>query len=264
MSLFLTYFRLAFKDRYAYKFDFYISIIASIMVLFVQVNVWQALYRSSSLNTDTTSVEQMITYVFISSILFNLTRSEAAGKIGRKVEDGSIVADFIRPVNFKNFVFAEDLGSNVFQVLFITLPAVLIGIISYGVEVPISTDMFILFLGSVLLGVLISFYIKYIIALFVFWLETSWYIPFFIGAVFELFSGSTIPLWFYPDWLQNISMNLPFRFTFFEPISIYLGNRTWGEAWEIIVVQFIWLVVLYAFERLVWWRAKQKVVVHGG
>ncbi|MGQ4668469.1 ABC transporter permease [Metabacillus halosaccharovorans] len=262
MSLFSKFLILAFKEKYTYRFDFYISILASILVLLIQINVWEALYKGNNVNSA--SLNQMITYVLLSSIIFTLTKSEAGNKIGRKVEDGSIISDFTRPVNFKNYLFAEDLGNNFFQVLFISLPAVLIVSIFYGFSWEGDAVIILLFLSSLVLGMIIAFYIKYIIGLFAFWLETSWYIPFFIGAVFELFSGSTIPLWFFPEWLATISYILPFRLIFFEPISIFLNKYSYGDSILIVGIQLVWLLLLVIIEKLIWFYAQKKVVVHGG
>lgn len=262
MSLFSKFLVLAFKEKYAYKFDFYISILASLLIIVVQINVWEALYKGSTV--DSASLQQMITYVMISSIIFTLTKSEAGNKIGRKIEDGSIISDFTRPVNFKNYLFAEDLGNNFFQVIFISFPSVFIVSLFYGFSWPGDFLNSMIFIISVVLGVLISFYIKYIIGLFAFWLETSWYIPFFVFAVFELFSGSTIPLWFFPEWLKNISNLLPFRMIFFEPISIFLNKYAYNDSISIIGIQLLWLMVLVVLEKLIWSGAQKKIVVHGG
>lgn len=262
MSLFNQFLILAFKEKYAYKFDFYVSFLASILVIIVKINVWQALYKGNVV--DAANLNEMITYVLVSSVIFTLTKSGAANKIGRKVEDGSIIGDFTRPVNFKSYLFAEDLGNNFFTVLFVSLPSVLIVSLFFGFTWEIGLIKSLFFILSIILAILISFYIKYIIGLFAFWLETSWYIPFFVGAIFELFSGSTIPLWFFPEWLKTISDLLPFRLIFFEPISIFLNKYSISESLSIIFAQLIWLLILVIFEKLLWFNAQKKIVVHGG
>ncbi|MEX2104441.1 MAG: ABC-2 family transporter protein [Bacilli bacterium] len=263
MSLYLKFLSLAFKEKYTYKFDFYVSILASMLVVFVQVNVWTALYKGTDFS-HVVSLEQVITYVLLSFVIFNLTRSEVSIKIGKKVEDGSIIADFIRPVNFKSFLLAEDLGNNFFQFLFVSIPAVILSALFCGFSLEGDLLTFIIFLMSVILGVLIAFHIKFIIGLFSFWLETSWYIPFFVGAIFELFSGSTIPLWFYPSWLQAITDWLPFRFIFFEPIAIFLNKYSTSEAALILVLQLAWLLIMIVIERWIWIKAQQEITVNGG
>ncbi|WP_375519731.1 ABC transporter permease [Paenibacillus medicaginis] len=260
--MFYKFLELSFKEKYAYRFDFYISILASILLIVVQVNVWQALYQESSVAAA--SLDQMVTYVLLSSIILALTNSEAASKIGRKMEDGSIISDFTKPISFRNYLFAEDLGNNAFRVIFVAFPSVVVTALFFGFSWEGDRMNSTLFFAALALGVLISFYIKYIIGMFVFWLETSWYIHFFVSTVFTLFSGSVIPLWFYPDWLAAVSYVLPFRLIFFEPISIFLNKYSPKDAVSIIGAQVLWLVILVLFERLLWFNAQKKIVVHGG
>ena len=45
-------------------------------------------------------------------------------------------------------------------------------------------------------------------------------------SLFTLFSGLSIPLWFYPQWLEKFCGYLPFRLTVYEPVCIWLGRYT--------------------------------------
>lgn len=263
MGLYLTYAKLAFKERYAYKVDFYFSSLASILIITIQISVWMALYNTSSAN-KVVSLGQMLLYVLFSSIIFTLTKSDASVKIGQKVEDGSIISDFIRPISLKQYIFAEDIGNNMFELIFSSIPAVIFVLIFFPVQFNGTMETVLLASISILLGLLISFHIKYMIGLFTFWLESSWFIPFFIGAIFDLFSGSVVPLWYYPDWLKSICAWLPLRLIFFEPISILLGRYHLNEITMLLVQQIIWLGILIVLERAIWSSVKTKVVVHGG
>lgn len=262
MMLYLEFFKKAFQERYAYKFDFYVSLIGNLLTIIVQISIWIALYQS---NIDKPiSISEMISYVILSSFVASLTNSQVSQKLGEKVENGHIIMDFIKPINLKNYLFAEDLGRNIFQVASSTFPSILLISLIYGFDIPAEIKTWAIFSVSLILGILIAFYFHYIIGLFVFWLETSWYITFYVGALMQLFSGSIVPLWFYPEWLFIISNALPFRLIFFEPIAIFLEQRTGYETLQIIAIQLFWLLILYLLERTIWSFATNKVVTHGG
>lgn len=263
MSLFFSFFKLAFKEKYTYRFNFYVSIISSMLVLFIQVNVWQALYNNQT-SIDGVTLNQMIIYILISTIIVRLTQSTAVNQIGSKIETGAIISDFMKPVNFKSYILAEDLANNFFRLIFTSLPISLVAFLIFDIKISSSFLTILLTIISVIFGVLIAFYIYYIFALTVFWLETSWYIPFLITATFTLFSGSQIPIWFYPSWLEQLTLILPFRFTIFEPISIFLGRYTFTESLYVFFYQLCWLGGLYIIERLLWLRVQNKIVIHGG
>lgn len=262
MSLYLKFFKLSFMEKYVYKFNFVTSVLAGFIMILIQINVWTALYKNNV--TGESNLNEMIIYVLISSFIFNITRSEAGNKTGEKIEKGTILSDFTKPIHFRNYMFAEDVGNNLFHLIFIFLPSFLFFSIYYRLQINVSNINIIFFILSLIFAVFISFFIKFIIGLFAFWLETSWYIPFIVGAIFELFSGSTIPIWFYPNWLIQICNYLPLRLIFYEPISIFLGKYTLLHTLSLLFAQLLWVLILFCVERFIWKRVQRKVIVHGG
>lgn len=261
--LYWSFFAKSFKEKYVYRFDFYISILATILSLVIQISVWKALYKNEGVR-QLISLTDMLVYTLISIFLLSLTRFGVGNKIAERVTSGAIESDFTKPISFKYYLLAEDLGNNLFKALFVSLPAAIVFLIFYDLSVLPTIINLLIFIISVGLGVLIAFHIHYIVGLSAFWLHSTWYLQFYLGALFELFSGSTVPLWFYPNWLQTICDWLPFKYIFFEPISIFLGRYTLPVSLNIIGIQIFWLFVLFIIERLVWNNVERKVVVHGG
>lgn len=264
MTLYFEYVKKAFQERYAYRFNFFITIISSLMLVFIQLNIWSALLRDRDAPPASVTLRDMLNYVIVSTLIAGMTQSNVARKIGEKVDSGAIASDFLRPVRFKYYLWAEDLGTNSFQLIFISLPTCLIAASLYGFSPPSDVRMAVLFVFSALLGVVISFYVNYIVGLFAFWLHTSWFIPWFLTAFNQLFSGALVPLWYYPDWLYSASSMLPFRLITFDPISIYLGKITIKEASYVLLSQSGWIVFLVLIERWMWANVQRKVIVHGG
>lgn len=259
MSVYLKFLSLSFKEKYVYKFNFFTSIIAGFIIIYIQINVWTALYGNNK-----SGLQELIIYVLISSFISNLTKSQVSTKIGEKIEKGTIITDLTKPINFRNYLLAEDAGSNIFQIVFVLMPSFLFFYFTYHVSVDFLSINFVLFLFSLIFAVIIAFLVNYIVGLLVFWLETSWYLPFIVGAIFDLFSGSIVPLWFYPNWLLTLCEFLPFRLIFFEPISIFLGKHTLSHVYELLIVQIFWILLLLLIERVMWKSVQRKVIVHGG
>jgi len=263
LDLYLEFFKKTFQERYVYRFDFYISIVAGFISLSVQLSIWTALYHNhASINSIT--LPDMLKYIVVSTFVTVITASGVGRKIAERVSSGAIVSDLIKPVNFKYYLLAEDLGNNLFQLLFVFIPTFLIAVLVYGVSLTVEPFAFVCFLFSLTIGIFISFHINYILGLLAFWLHTSWYLSFVLAAFNELFSGSFVPLWFYPKWLYTISSWLPFKLVYFDPISIYIGKQTLDGTIKIIGLQFVWLLILLAIERIMWTRAQHKLIIHGG
>ncbi|MBP1904873.1 ABC-2 type transport system permease protein [Paenibacillus turicensis] len=263
MALYIEFLKKAFRERYAFRFNFYITILASVMLLIIQINVWTALYGGNG-NVSNINFGEMISYIIIASIVMTLTKSGSGQKIAERVENGSIILDLMKPVNFKRYIFSEDLGTNLFQTVFITIPSIAFTWLFFDFSLSGGFGNTLIFAITLILAILIAFHIHYIFGLFAFWLETSWYIPFFIGSLFQLFSGSVVPLWFYPNWLYKVCQILPFRFIFFEPIAIFLGKYEIHQMLSILLMQIGWLAFIICIEKYMWYKVQTKLVIHGG
>lgn len=262
MKLYFEFLKKAFQEQYVYRFNLIVSVIGSFLALWMQIFIWRALFDGNE--AAIIDIRQMLTYTIVSSLLMTLTSSSVAHKLGEKIQTGDIIMDFLRPVNLKTLFFANELGWNLFRLLFIAMPGAILTGLMVGFSFPAELEMIFAFSISLILGLLLAFYFHYLVGLSAFWLEATWYIPFFTGALIQLFAGATIPLWFYPEWLYQLTNFMPFRFIFFEPISIFLGQRDISEILIILATQLIWLLILWVCERLVWRNVNAKMVMNGG
>jgi ABC-2 type transport system permease protein len=78
------------------------------------------------------------------------------------------------------------------------------------------------------------------------------------------FSGRYLPIPLMPEWLQNISVFMPFRYTSDLPFRIYSGHIVGMEALSGILIEIIWILALFALGRFLMRRAEKKVIVFGG
>ena len=97
-----------------------------------------------------------------------------------------------------------------------------------------------------------------------FWLINVWSIVTIKNVFVNVLSGSMIPLWFMPDWLSGILEYSPFSSIYFTPIQIYLGQLSYEQIAYKCVLQFVWIVIIYAMGHMLWLKGKKKLVVQGG
>jgi ABC-2 type transport system permease protein len=83
-------------------------------------------------------------------------------------------------------------------------------------------------------------------------------------VVSDILSGLTIPIPFFPSYLQNISNILPFRYVSDFPFRLYVGNITINEGLVGILIQVIWIVILMLIGSLLMKKALKKAVIQGG
>ena len=168
------------------------------------------------------------------------------------------------PISFKGRMLADNVGTAVFKLIFHFVPALVAAILIMGICPPANILMFLFFLLSALLGYGVLWTISFTVQMCSFWLINVWSITTIKGVFINVFSGSMIPLWFMPDWLENIMKYMPFSSIYFTPVQIYLGELSYGEIGYKCLVQLVWIVIMYAIGNCLWIKGKKKLVVQGG
>jgi len=262
MFVYLELVKMAFLRRFMYRGDTLLQIVAFMLRLFIFISIWQALFQSGVIAE--LSLVEMFSYLVLAELLNALSDSRVGAKISESIGDGSVIVDFIRPLDFKLQHFASDLGENLYRLIFNALPTCILVALVWGFKLPSSPLTVLLFLPSLILGVAISFHIDYLFALLTFWVQRSSHFDRVSKALFMLFSGTTIPLWFYPDGLREFALALPFSYITFQPLSIYLEKHTPEQSLIIIAIQAGWLLALVALSQWLWFRAQQHLTINGG
>jgi len=77
-------------------------------------------------------------------------------------------------------------------------------------------------------------------------------------------SGQLIPITFFPETMGKILKILPFSYTSFYPIYIFLGKLSSKEIILALGVQIFWAVVLLLLMKKLYTKALIKLQVAGG
>lgn len=262
-GVYLEVIRKNFQTSSIYKANSFIYILTGLLELLVQISIWYALLGSKG-TVKGISFPDMVNFVIINLIVNSLVRTSIGDSLAAKITDGSIAIDFIRPISLKWYLISESLGRNLFYTVFNTLPVCLTAIIFLGLRLPSEPLNLILFIVSLILGLMLSYSINYVLGLLVFWFKTGFHIRWILGACTDLFAGSIVPLWFYPDIFYKMAKLMPFRLISFEPISIYLGKVSSSEALSTVLLQLMWIAGLLVLEKFIWSKAQRVVTVQGG
>ena len=117
------------------------------------------------------------------------------------------------------------------------------------------------FLVAVVLAMVVSYAIRFLVALSGFWLldGTGALQVLMVTGVFC--SGMALPLNAFPQPLGDVVMLLPWSALLQTPADVLMGRV---EVWSAFAFQAGWAVVLLAVGRLVQGAATRRVVVQGG
>lgn len=251
-----------FSNNLAYKSDYIVGIISTIISYIVFCSIYKALYRGVE-NVDGISFSTVATYFLFSLCLSNVYNFDDEF-IKRRLGDDQLYAEFLMPVNFRLRILAESLGENLFGICFYFFPTLVFSLLFMKIQSPVSFTAFLLFLFSAALGYLILWEISFIIMTSAFWVYRIWSISTMKNVIINIFSGTMIPLWFMPSWVMNIIKFTPFDSIYYIPIKIYLGLSKNNEIAINICRQLIWIGIFYIIGQLLWKLGEKKVMVLGG
>ncbi|MET8004213.1 ABC transporter permease [Nonomuraea glycinis] len=221
--------------------------------------VWTAVYAASPERAGAVTLPEMVSYATLSSLQFWLFNPGNVSPIPKRVRDGKIAVDLVRPVGFLGQIVSGQLGSiaALAPFLLLALPfAALAGSLQASESVSDTTA----FAASLLFGLIISVLLSSIVGLAAFWTLEVGGLFMIYQVISQFFSGALVPLWFMPGWLRTVAQMLPFQAVTYTPSAIYLGQISHYA----LLSQILWVVVLWCILRLVWARALNRVVVQGG
>lgn len=262
ISPYFAFAKKKFLSRSAYRFDHLMGILDRLLKIFIFWGIYQALYGT---RTEVDGITmKMVTTSFILSICLEAIFYVDDFYMPGKIQDGSIANELLRPVSIQGRMIAENFGDAMFRLIFHFVPSVLVAAFTIGMERPASVTMLCLFVASSVLGYGVLWTISFLIQMTSFWLINIWSVTTIKNVFINVLSGSMIPLWFMPEWMQPVLNVTPFSSIYFTPVQIYLGQLTYSEIAYKCLIQFVWIVIIYALGNCLWRCGQRKLVVQGG
>ncbi len=254
----------SYKSQFTYRLSVISNIISAICKFFIQLNIWVALI-SSHVRNDVT-VKEMMLYVVVNMVVLALTNADVSANVEDNIRDGIIAVYLTQPVSYKYYLICNILGKNAFALTFAIMPVVILSTMVIGIPIPRSFKQCFVTVIFILIGIILSFEISYVIGLIAFWLQTAWFLKFYLNAAITLFGGTAVPLWFYPKALERVCHYLPFRYITFEAVNYYInGSKVIQEnLFFKILIGLGWILVIYLIGEVVWKRAVINLTVNGG
>ncbi|QHY95712.1 hypothetical protein SSPS47_11340 [Streptomyces sp. S4.7] len=212
-------------------------------------------------------LSQALTYVWLGQALLMTCAMMGGGfedELMERIRTGDVAIDLYRPADLQLWWLAGDLGRAAFHLMGRGIVPMALGALAFDLALPGSPLTWLAFLLSVFLGVVVSFSIRFLVALSAFWLMDGagvGQIAFLIGL---FFSGMLLPLTLFPGLLGEIARALPWSSLLQVPADVFLGRHTGWGLLGAFAFQAGWALALLALGRLVQSVATRRVVVQGG
>ncbi|MBN1624721.1 MAG: ABC-2 family transporter protein [Clostridia bacterium] len=262
MGLLGISYRTDLHGEMVFRSNFFMGILKVFLKAALLLALWTALYTGKD-SIEGINLGTMVFYA-LASIVFSLfISSNIENTISSDIMSGNIAMGIAGPVAYPKLIVIRQLA---FTGVNLTLRIIPYGLCLLPIVLIMKPEInfsFMLIISLLLSYVLFILY-QMIFGFIAFWtMEVSGVIE-ARNAAMLVFSGSMIPLWFFPEWLFSIARFLPFQATFHIPLSMLIGKLEGQAAFDALVVQVIWLFIFLLICILVWRKARRKVVVNGG
>lgn len=262
MRTYWTYFLKSFKKNAAYRSSVWLQIPASIVSIGIQIAIWRSVIGDGVV--DGITLDQMVTYAILNGALFAVVLTQLYHDVDERLRTGDIALDLLRPVRYPGMLLADQLGRAAYRLVFMIVPIVTVAALIFGFSLPVSPVAAVGFVLTLPLTVLISYAIGYLVALLSFWFLTTFHFAWALRALTTVFSGSFLPLWFFPENWATVARLLPFQFLGFVPAATWMGELQGAHLAATLVTGVLWVAVLLALTGWLWQRATSRLVVQGG
>lgn len=255
MNYFFAFFIKAFKEATTSRFSSLVWALGKILFIILNFYLWQAVYTYDGRAViNGLNVEDTVNYMIFSVIMMGLLYNEIHNIVRRDVQKGDISIKLLKPIDYGFQQLALVLGDRFYSVIIEIIPSLTIAFIFFNFKI-YGVFNFLLSLISLLFSIILNFYIDLNISLINFkYIDKFGTIKIFKNVLKNLFSGTILPLNFFPQTLQGILKFLPTTYLAYVPIMIYLGKLSENDLLFSFFYQILLIILFYVIYKIFYKR----------
>jgi ABC-2 type transport system permease protein len=237
----------------------------------IKIMVFAAFYSAHAAAAPI-SLTDAITYVWLGQALLALLPWVADPEIGQAVRTGGVGYDRLRPLDAYGYWYARTLGWMLARALpraalmllaaGIVLP--LVGLGDWAWRPPSGLAPALLFIPAFVLMTMLGAAVLVLANIVVAASLNERGVNAVLMPLVIVFSGSLLPLDFYPDALRPFLHLQPFAGLVDIPFRIYFADLAGGAALQALALQAGWTLVLIGLGRVAMERMMRRLEMQGG
>ena len=239
------------KASTVYRGSAVIWMFVKLIIIFFTILIWQINIESGSKLFE---LNEIITYYVVGSII--AISNGVHWNVSDLVKQGTLSKLIIMPSNIMARNIIQDFGWWFFQNCIEVTSLCIIAILFSKYIIFTSTTLALLYILCGILGYFISVFFSYFLGSFAFFLTDVHGILDLQTQTNQFLSGKTIPL-SSTKLLQPLTF-LPFAYTFYHPMQIYLGKYSETQIIQTFIGGIIWCILLWILARLVFKAGLKK------
>lgn len=230
------------------------SVIKNIFYIYIQYMLWSSIL---SYQHQLQKLPILMLYFIINQFM-SIFYTDISMTMSEEIIDGDIINRLCKPISLEKQYLFESIGSSVTRVCTISIIN-LIFIVYFSKHCDVAT--LLLFVILLIVGYLLNFVLELFFGSLAFFTQSIWGIDSLKNALNTILSGAIFPIFLYPVWLKNIIDYLPFSYSFGKISEFYILHTSF---YQIIIVQMIYIVVIYLLYKLMIAIGLKRLTINGG
>ncbi|MDQ6674882.1 MAG: ABC-2 family transporter protein [Chloroflexota bacterium] len=265
MRLYWEVARRALQRQLAYRTENLAGLVTNVFFGYLRAAVFVAVYQ----NANTSSVggydaQAAVTYTWVTQAMIMIVALWGWWDVEDTIRSGDVVSDLSKPFAYLGFWLARDLGRGAYFLVFRAVPVLLAGQVTFGLRWPSSATVWLAFLASVMLALVVSFGWRFLLNVSAFWTTDARGLGALANAATLFLGGFVVPIRYFPDWLQPLALALPFAAITQTPADVFVERVRGVDIVLPLAGQVAWAVVLLGCAQLATLLATRRVVIQGG
>jgi len=240
LAPYLAFATMTFKRQMAYRLANWAGIFTNVFFLFFKVAIFQSLMDQGEVIRGLDMLGAL-TYTTIAQALVMVVPQWGYIGVSHMVQDGKIVTELTRPVDFFLSIVFRRLGVSFYFLFVRATPMILVASLA-GLLMAPAWSSFIFFFPALFVAIWIAVAIHFIAEISAFWLETAFGPKMFAMSVLGFCGGLILPLHFFPNWALELLKWTPFPYTLDFVAKIYLGQIQ--SPFMMLGIQIFWAIGL--------------------
>lgn len=236
---------------FTYRLSFILWRMRNIFNLIFIYFLWSSVF-TNHLSIFSYSQEKLVTYILIISLLSSLILLTRTADVSADILSGDVMNYFLKPFSFFKFLISREIADKLLNLFFTMIEIfILILILKPHIFIQANPFSYILFLFSLIVGGIISFFISLNLSFIAFWSNEIW-APRWIYSIFTWFlAGSFFPLDILPKKVYSFLLLTPFPYLIYLPAKVFLDGFSLKLAVPIII-SCVWCFGLYFATKKMW------------
>ncbi len=267
MKKYMSFFRIRFSMGLQYRTAALAGIVTQFAWGFMEIMIFKAFYEADA-SAFPMTLSATASYIWLQqAFLAFFAAWMMENEIFDSVVNGNIAYELCRPIRIYNMWFSRSLANRISRAVLRCFPILFVAVFvpaPYGMAAPASMAHFVIFLITLILGLLVTIaFCMLVYGLTFFTISPQGLRMVFVSMV-EFFAGAVIPIPFFPEKMQRVLEILPFASMQNVALRIYSGSMTTQQMQKTILLQIFWLVALVLLGSSLCRFAEKKVTVQGG